>query len=620
MTQVNLPEDRQWTQPNTSVLFGNIYESKNIDFSLPGFLKLAPRTRYIGREDASTATFEYLLSSVYMSPSNLFGTKKYFLLTNDKIFTADTNLTNFAALGVASEPTLSTASDAVASGLYYVVSTATEMSYFTTIWTNNIVVAAGGAVLDSNSTHPLCISFNGLILIGDRNKVNQFTVNTSGLPSTYTSGEVVLPLAFSIVWIRSFANNIWIGTRNLINGNARVFQWDASSDNFNQEFEVDCQWVYSGCDWEGNFYIFTNDGRLMAFNGAGFSEVARLPAYTDIIAENNYVFGNAYTLGSVFQRGMTVVDGKIHILINAEATTDAGSVYDATNRMPSGIWVYDPAVGLYNKYCPSNSTSATNTDFGQMALEDAAGALTPIFADPTTSAPFASSVGGTLLYGAKLNSPSTTNHYTFGSVTSGENRGYFATNRIESPDLQESWRYVFLKYEEFENDEDAIILKYKTKNRENLPFTTTSDVTWTSSTVFTSTDTKFASVVAGDEVTILTGAGAGSTAHVSTIAYANPTYTVTLDEAITAVVDTNVGKVAVDNYHKLSPSITPTTVTTDQPNANPRYAKIAIPVTSDTDYQPAPSEWIQVKTEMRGQSIRISAMSLLSETQVKIIV
>jgi hypothetical protein len=622
MTQVNIPESRKWTQPNTTVLFGNIYETKNIDFSLPGFLKIAPRTRYVGREDASTASYENLLSIAYAAAggtaSGFSSTYLYYLLTNDTIYVATPSLGNFGALTNATPPTVTIYSDLISPRPSNIFVTSNQDVNLLSggTWVNGLINSGGGTILDASTPHPLCYGFDGLIYIGNGNDVT--SIEISG--NNPVGNVVVLPAIQQIQWIRSFNAAIWIGTRNLGNGNAKVYQWDAVADNFNQEFDVDAQWVYSACDWQGNFYIMTNDGRLMSFNGAGFTEVARLPVYTDIISQNNYVYGNAFSLGSIFQRGMSVIDGKIHVLISAEATTDAGDTYEATSKLPAGIWVYDPEVGFYHKYAPSNSTSTTNTDFGQMALEDGAGAISKVFSDPTSASAITSSVGGTLIYGAKLNGATTTNYFTFGSVTSGENRGYFTTGRIESPEMQESWRHVWLKFEELENSTDAIVLKYKTKNRENLPFTTTSDVTWTSTTVFTSTDTKFTNVVAGDEVTVLTGGGAGSTAHVSTISYANPTYTVTLDEAITGVVNTNVAKVAVDNYHKLTPSITEAAIATEEPNVNARYAKIPIPLSVDTTYQPAPSEWLQVKVEMRGENVRISAMSILSETQVKIII
>jgi hypothetical protein len=614
MGLTKVPDERKWTQPNTSVLFGNLHETKNIDFSLNGFVSLAPRTRYVAREDASTASFEHVQSITHQAVADLANPRLYYFLTNDKIYSATTALGSFAVLAAATPPTLTTESDAVTSGIHYIVTSATDINSYTGTWVNNFIVTLGGTALISGVPHPLCYaSFNTNIYIGNRNRLCRFTTTSDGGLSAYTASVIVLPISESIVWIRSFNSALWLGTKSLVSGNSHVYQWDGTSASYNSEYEIDCPWVYSGCDWRGNFYIFTADGRLMQFNGAGFQEIARIPAYTTKLVESNYVFGNSYTNGSVHQRGMAVIDGLIHVMVNSEATDSAGVVEGATTKLMSGIWVYDPAVGFYNKYTPSASTSTTNTDFGQMALEDGAGAIAPVAYDPSTASPLTSSSAGTLLYGAKLHSASATNYFTLGSVTTGENRGYFTTSRIESENLQDSWRYVWVKFEEFENATDAIIFRYKTRDRTGMPFSTASNVTWTSNTTFTSTDTGFANVEVGDDVTVMTGDGAGSIANITTISYANPTYTVTLDEAITAVANADVGKVIVNTYHKLTPTVS--TATIDGVEVFERYAKISIPTTNATDSQPAPSEWIELKVELRGEKIRISELAVLSETQ-----
>lgn len=620
MGLVKVPEQKQWIQPNTSVLFGNIYETKNIDFSLPGFIKLSPRTRYFGREDSATDNFTNTLSIVYAAvggtASGFSGTNLYYFLTDDLIHVATESLGNFGALTNATPPTTTINSDAVLSatgGQRYFVTTNQDISLLTGGgWTNDIINSLGGTLLDASTPHPLCVSFNTNILIGNGNAVDVLSVP----PASFSSNEVVIPANYIVQWIRTYSSSVWIGTRCVSNGNAKVYQWDGYSENFNYEYEVDCQWVYSGVEWKGNFYIVTNDGRLMAFNGGGFTEVARLPSYTNIITTNNYSFGNAFSLGSIAQRGVAVVDGKIHILVNAQATNDAGTVEAATTKLMSGIWVYDEGVGFYNKYTLSNSNAAI--DFGQMGFAGGAGALAPVNLDPTAASPISSSVGGTLLYGAFLNSASSTNYYTAGSVTSGANRGYFTTSRIESPEIQESWRYVWLKFEEFENETDAIVVRYRTRYKDGLPFTTASTVTWTSSTTFTSTNTGFANVEAGDEVTVITGDDAGAVVNVSSITEAGGTYTVTVDETMTNIANNDIGKVALSNFHRLSPSIT--TANIDNVNVGSRFAKIPIPIVTASDNQPAPSEWLELKIEMRGENVKLSELAVLSETQMKTII
>lgn len=622
MTLVRQPEDRKWLQPNTSVLFGNIYETKNMDFSLPGFVKVAPRTRYVGREDAASSSFENVTSIVYGAfggtASGFSSTNLYYFLTNDTMYVATPDLADFGALTNATPPTMNIYGDMLAHGNNLFVTNSQEINFLSGgTWLINQIAGQGGTIMTADTPHPIgtnvLFSTSADILYGNGNQINA----TTTAAGSYTTGVIVLNSNLQVQWIRTFNSAVWFGTRNLRLGNARVYQWDGTSTNWNYEYEVDCQWVYSGCEWQGNFYIITNDGRLMAFNGSGFTEVARLPCYTNIITTNNYFFGNAFTLGSIAQRGMAVIDGLIHVMVNAEATNDGGTVEEATTRLMSGIWVYDPQVGFYNKYTPSNSTSTTNTDFGQMALEDGAGAIAPLVQDPTAASPVTSSVGGTLLYGAKLNGGTSTNYYTAGSVTSGENRGYMTTARLESDEIQDSWRDVWVKFEEMQNATDAIVLRYRTEDREGLPFTTSSDVTWTSTTVFTSTDTRFANVVAGDEVTVITGDGAGSTVNISTITENTGTYTVTVDEAVTAITASDVGKVAISNFQRMSPTISEATI--DNVQVFARHAKIVFPFDTE-DSQSAPSEWVEVKMEVRGENVRISQFIVLSETQQFVII
>ena len=610
MTLVNIPDQRQWTQPNTSVLFGNIHQSHNIDFSLPGFLKLSPRTRYMFRENVTGTSFGIVLSIVYGNfggTTSTIGGLGYYTITTDDIYLIDDDLDGAGELTNSSPPATSTVgTDAVSweAGLW--VTTASNLSNLTAgTWTNSLMSLTSGV------PHPLCVAWNNLLLVG-----NGSSINSRDSGGTNVSNVVIVPDEYSIQWIRSFNKAVWIGTRNTSNGQAKVYQWDGSSENFNNEYEVDCQWVYSGVSWNGNLYIFTNDGRIMTFNGAGFTEVARIPAYTEIIATNDFYFVNGFTLGSVYQRGMAIIDGLIHVSVDSQ-TVDASVNTMATNVFSSGVWVYDPNIGMYHKYAPSNSTG--ETDFGYLGVENGGGTLTPIFQDPTSLNVPSAVFGGTLLWTARLDAGADEYHM-IGSVTTGVNRGFFATSRIESPEVQESWRYVWLKFEEFENSTDAIVLKYRTKYADGLPFTTLrTDVTWTSTTVFTSANTGFANAVVGDEVTVAVGNGSGCSAHILTIVNNAGTYTVTLDEAIVGVSAADIGGVIVDNFHRLPAYEGANAITTAAINnaeVGARFAKVTIPQVSATDYQPAPSEWIEVKAELRGENVRISEMSVLSETQV----
>lgn len=138
------------------------------------------------------------------------------------------------------------------------------------------------------------------------------------------------------------------------------------------------------------------------------------------------------------------------------------------------------------------------------------------------------------------------------------NRGYFITPRLYSALKHDMYNYVFIKYEPLKTD-DEIVVKYRTTTREGLPVTvdkstsnSASDLkgTWSDTDTFTTTH-DLSDVVAGDEVEIVKGVGAGFTAHVSSISEAGGTYTVNLDEEFIFASASDIFSFVVDNWTKI---------------------------------------------------------------------
>lgn len=86
------------------------------------------------------------------------------------------------------------------------------------------------------------------------------------------------------------------------------------------------------------------------------------------------------------------------------------------------------------------------------------------------------------------------------------------------------------------------VIKYRTEK----PVYTDFDITWTSTTSFTTTQTGLA---VGDEITIIQAKGSGRIAHISAISFSSPNFTVTLDETITGV--TGTARARSENWKKL---------------------------------------------------------------------
>jgi len=184
-----------------------------------------------------------------------------------------------------------------------------------------------------------------------------------------------------------------------------------------------------------------------------------------------------------------------------------------------------------------------------------------------------------------------------------ENRGWIVTPRIYANNITDTFQSVFIYYKKLRYDVDKIVVKYRNKDFDvlNQPAyinATSIYSTWTSSTMFTTTD-DFSSVVAGYEVDIIGGSGAGQTAHITTITENSGTYTVTLDEAIIGVTASDTCYVSVNNWIKAG------TITYTDPD---NFKKIPIE---------KQSAWIEFKIEMRGIRVRIDKLNIINSPHQK---
>lgn len=185
------------------------------------------------------------------------------------------------------------------------------------------------------------------------------------------------------------------------------------------------------------------------------------------------------------------------------------------------------------------------------------------------------------------------------------NRGYFITPKLNSPSLENMYNTVSVKYRPLGVDEQ-IIIKGKKKIKKGFPFssvqgnvTTKWIGTWTDTDSFTSTQ-DLSQVIAGDEIEIISGVGAGHIAHVSSISVSSGTYTVNLDTAFPYATANDLMYFVVDNWTSLA-TIDSTTAT-------------------DIDYYQFSydqnSKFTQFKIEMRGVGITIEEFKVSSQEQM----
>jgi hypothetical protein len=193
-----------------------------------------------------------------------------------------------------------------------------------------------------------------------------------------------------------------------------------------------------------------------------------------------------------------------------------------------------------------------------------------------------------------------------GVVNYLEGRSYVVLPWCESTEVRDEWKNLTIKYNGVVTDLDKIIVKYRTEEHEQQSYDTNNDnaydITWTDTDTFTSTSAIWANAVAGNEVTILSGVGAGFIAHISSISVSSGTYTVNLDESCYFITASDTAEAIWENWTKI-----PTTITS----------------TDDNGYKVLPigrsSKKIQFKIELRGIKPRIEEIIVSNEVSQPIV-
>ena len=327
-----------------------------------------------------------------------------------------------------------------------------------------------------------------------------------------------MPTEFEIIWIRSTYDGTWIGARHKTGGEGKVFFWDESAENYNRGYEIKSRLPLSCVIKNGIPYVINTEGQLLKFTGAGFEEAAVLPIFGQI--NKRWYNGSDNNLPVVHRNGMAIIENKVCIFLQSHVS---GSTDNIEPNFPSGVWTYDEKQGLRHKFSLSQY-DGTETDYGIFSITNNVGAILPTDSEQ-----------GLFICGAKI----TTNISTaltaifYRDLSDSINkRGHFITSVFESSAFEDIFKDILLSFKRFRNSGDKIIIKYRNIKNSNYPIILTASATWSDTDTFTTT-TNLANAVVGDEVMIIRGRGAGTTAHISSISEAGGTYTVNLDETIT---------------------------------------------------------------------------------------
>lgn len=679
--------ERKWTQTNDGNLFGTLAQTCNINLDTPGILKLSKRARSI-YDDTVDADLGNVYSIAYYDDNSTV--QRYYMTTSEKIFYLDPETMVTTEDTGSTVPTIDTSSDVVSwqGRLYVSGDTVSGLNYTTGgAWTQAVASTDGGALCVFENKNSICLgSANTVLLYDTSHNLSQ----TLTLPSDH--------FVSSIAWANNYA---YVATRARRNGNAFLFLWDGNSSAANFGYSVGTHRISSVKAYKDSVVLVTADGQLLKFNGGGFDALANFPAY---YTNQNWDVGGIIgpSLGNIVPRGIVVESDLIFILTNAlyNESNDDDVGPTRLNNFPSGIWCYDPAVGLYHfasisgsRRLQTNAVTTANVDATTNVItvagvtvpatgtpvmyDDAAdGVGTGIEADGSeltyrkryytiyvsnTTFKLASSKanadagtamditgtgnnsqffiflpnrdfggsqndafgaiallkkgtddgmirtnGARLIFGGKAATTTTSTIPTLGVLADGqENRGYFVTPRLPASVINDTFQNVTVRFNHLMTPEDKILIKYRTIDRDDdlkyLDTNLTATGIWTDANTFTSTNARLADALAGDEVEIVRGSGAGYLAHISSISVNAGTYTVNLDEDVQNVTAADTMLYFVDNWQKIG------TITTDDcdvfTDSNAvRRTGIGGVKTFPID---SSARWIQLKVELRGEDVAI---------------
>lgn len=322
-----------WTVAHGQDYFADIVRSRNLRLDTKGLIQQSRKPVCLYTTD-NDADFTNVLAIV--ADAN-----DYYVLTDEDLFQFDLDGGSQSGVETTNAPTYALGSDAVFfAGEIWVSGTTMVNKYLPSADDWDATSITG---LSSSYPHPLCVSeHQNYIAVGDGNVVRLY--DSSG--STITSCTV--PDDHIVTWIRWRESNLWFGTRNLYGKSAKMFKWNGSGTAAQAGYPINADWAYSAIVSQSSIVVLASSGELLRFNGGGFDHLAAFPVwYTPYSWSSSAATSSA--LGRCTNRGMDAVGDTIYINID-------GSV-DLVEReypgpylhdQPSGLWKYDPSVGLYH--------------------------------------------------------------------------------------------------------------------------------------------------------------------------------------------------------------------------------------------------------------------------------
>ena len=514
-----IPETRILTQNNYGDSYKDTVESFNLDLSTNYGAIRTTRTKLVTDEDDQEDMNAAPVGFIHYNDT-------YWAIAGSNVFQGGSAMSDAFTVvtsgGAPDGPLNSAYSDIeLFNGSMYISSTDSVFKYNGSSWSEPITTQL-------TATRPHLLKAYGA---GDNERLyvtdEYYKVHSiSTADAISATGSFTLDLKLSDEWVITMREagqtSLWVGLTNPAPGRGLIYEWDGSAENLpDRRIELEAG-VIAGTVLTNIPFIVDARGRLLEFNGSGFAERDRF-----FFKEQYYMDGTTSPRNDRFihPNGMTTTDyGTILIAMHNEQDNQFGHE-DST---PSGVYEYIPNVGLSHRYSISLSeqSSTDATDYGQQRL----GRIGAIFFSRSRGS--LDDRNGTLLIGAETYSAYTnilTNTQRAGifiddTIDTTPKMGYFITKKIYSDNIQDAWDKVYAVYNKFASTTDQIVVKYRLTEKNS----TSADCTWSGANTFVTTD-DVSAFEKGDEVTVLTGTGAGQTMHITNIESSATTYTVTVD-------------------------------------------------------------------------------------------
>ena len=334
---IKIPSDSKiFSQTNKSDFDGNVWASRNLNFREKGYMKLSSRAVSIYSQETD-------VSSQFRLPIDFFGSNdQYTTVTANKPMNFNISEAAFTSVDntvYGTAPTTSLNSRGVLWNGNFYITTDTAIWYSSG---NNTWTQMGAIVLQSGNVHAVEVFKTlGYLAIADGSSVYLYDMSFT-LKLT-----VSIPSNYKITHLKYSNGRLAIIGRSSDEG--IMFLTDGTSTVYDSAIPLGSDMAVGIVSYRNSWAVLNRRGQLLFFNGGSFEEISRMPYYP-----KNYLFGDYGTLYAI-GNSMYVEGDQIFINVPTFLNVFGEDNQQYMDNYPGGIWCYDPTVGLYHRYAPSQS-------------------------------------------------------------------------------------------------------------------------------------------------------------------------------------------------------------------------------------------------------------------------